>query len=49
MRKGFSLKNFVSPQLLLDSLKTDSSGSVVMHLGSCASRFERQKSGFNRI
>jgi molybdopterin synthase catalytic subunit len=23
----------VSPQLLLDSLKTDSSGSVVMHLG----------------
>jgi molybdopterin synthase catalytic subunit len=26
-------EKFVSPQLLLDSLKTDSSGSVVMHLG----------------
>jgi molybdopterin synthase catalytic subunit len=26
-------EEFVSPQLLLDSLKTDSSGSIVMHLG----------------
>jgi molybdopterin synthase catalytic subunit len=26
-------EKFVSPQLLLDSLKTDSSGSIVMHLG----------------
>jgi molybdopterin synthase catalytic subunit len=26
-------ETLVSPQLLLDSLKTDSSGSIVMHLG----------------
>jgi molybdopterin synthase catalytic subunit len=26
-------EKFVPPQLLLDSLKTDSSGSIVMHLG----------------
>ena len=26
-------EKLVSPQLLLDSLKTDSSGSIVMHLG----------------
>jgi len=27
-------ETLVSPQLLLDSLKTDSSGSIVMHLGT---------------